>query len=121
MAVIGTALELWEVADRAHPKRLAYTHRGEVLVMGADPAFSPHGRLLATTDNGMVILWDVADPARATRITTLTGQAWRRYRPVVLPRRAPAGMPCRSLSRACQHQRLLCADALSETFCVTRP
>ena len=38
-------------------------------------AFSPDGRTLASgLGNGTVILWDVTDPAHATRTATLTGQ-----------------------------------------------
>jgi WD40 repeat protein len=68
-AVIGTSLELWDVADRAHPKRLNYTH-GDNNVGGEDPAFSPGGRVLATC-GGSVTLWNVADPARLTQLAVL--------------------------------------------------
>ena len=36
--------------------------------------FSPDGRILARSYGGTVALWNIADPARATRIATLTGQ-----------------------------------------------
>ena len=116
VATISPNLEMWDVADRAHPRRLAYT-KGDI-VTGADPAFSPDGRVLATAGGaagscgtwptrhgpprsstcqvpagsaryqfspdgrilassygGTVALWNIADPARATRIATLTRQA----------------------------------------------
>ena len=71
VATVNPALELWDAADRAHPKRLAYTHGP--LVMPSDPAFSPDGRLLATAGGGSGILWNVADPARLAEITALPG------------------------------------------------
>ncbi len=69
VAVINPALEVWDVADRAHPKLLNYTH-GDDTIGGADPAFSPDGRVLAT-GGGAVTLWNVADPARFTQIAVL--------------------------------------------------
>jgi WD40 repeat protein len=69
VAVINPGLEVWDVADRAHPKLLNYTH-GDDTVGGADPAFSPDGRVLATC-GGAVTLWNVADPARFTQIAVL--------------------------------------------------
>ena len=118
VVTINTSLEMWDVADRAHPRRLAYTrgrhrHRGGPGVLpgrarpghrrrrGRDlvergrpgtarqdrgPAgsrrgrrgravqFSPDGRILASSYGGTVALWNIADPARATRIATLTRQ-----------------------------------------------
>ena len=67
VAVAGTALEVWGIADRAHPKRLDYSH-GDNNILG--PAFSPDGRVLATC-GGSVTLWNVADPARLTQIAVL--------------------------------------------------
>ncbi len=69
VAVVNPGLEVWDVADRAHPKLLNYTH-GDDTVGGADPAFSPDGRVLATC-GGAVTLWNVADPARFTQIAVL--------------------------------------------------
>ena len=69
VAVINPGLELWDVADRAHPRLLDYSH-GDDTVGGANPAFSPDGRILAT-GGGAVTLWNVADPARLTQIAVL--------------------------------------------------
>ena len=69
VAVINPGLEVWDVADRAHPKLLDYSH-GDDTVGGANPAFSPDGRVLAT-GGGAVTLWNVADPARLTQIAVL--------------------------------------------------
>jgi WD40 repeat protein len=69
VAVINPGLEVWDVADRAHPRLLNYSH-GDDTVGGADPAFSPDGRILATA-GGAVTLWNVSDPARFTQIAVL--------------------------------------------------
>jgi WD40 repeat protein len=62
-----TAL-LWDVADRAHPRRLGEPlagHDSPVLAV----AFDHDGKTLATgSDDQSVLLWDVADPARPRRI-----------------------------------------------------
>jgi WD40 repeat protein len=70
VAVINPNLEIWSVADPAHPTRLGYS-KGDI-VTGADPAFSPDGRVLATAGQQDVILWNVADPVpRPTQIADL--------------------------------------------------
>jgi WD40 repeat protein len=69
VAVLGGSFEVWNVADRAHPKLADYAH-GDDSVGGSDPAFSPDSRVLATGGGG-VTLWNVADPARLTQIAFL--------------------------------------------------
>ncbi len=71
VVTVNSRLEMWDVADRAHPRRLAYT-RGDIAI-GADPAFSPDGRVLATAGPGGGILWNMADPARPAKIVDLPG------------------------------------------------
>jgi WD40 repeat protein len=71
VAVINPSLEMWSVADPAHPRRLGYS-KGDI-VTGADPAFSPDGRVLATAGQQNVILWNVTDPVpRPTQIAVLS-------------------------------------------------
>jgi len=70
---------LWNVASPARPRLL----RTPVMPITALPAyapqelaFSPDGRILAMvtgTGANQVTLWNVADPARAARLATLTG------------------------------------------------
>jgi WD domain, G-beta repeat len=71
---------LWDVASPARP-RLLRTLPAPVpqVYNGAsfspyDIGFSPDGRILASvTGTGHVTVWNVTDPAHATRIATLTG------------------------------------------------
>jgi len=71
VAVINPNLEIWSVADPAHPRRLGYS-KGDI-VTGADPAFSPNGRVLATAGQQNVILWNVTDPVpRPAQIAVLS-------------------------------------------------
>ena len=85
LAVASTSgLVLWNVADPARP-RLLRSLAADPLVSDnpgplpfgvgqGDLVFSPDGRMLASVSgSGQVTLWDVADPARATRIATLAG------------------------------------------------
>ena len=72
VATVNPALELWDVAEPAHPKRLDYSHG--TLVMPGEPAFSPDGRVLATNGGGSGVLWNVTDPARLTEIAILPGR-----------------------------------------------
>src|SRR6185437_2311061 len=68
----GGAVQLWDVADPAHPRRL-----GRILAGGqvAAVGFSPGGHTLASDSiDGQVQLWDVADPAHPRRLSRiLTG------------------------------------------------
>jgi len=85
LAVASTSgLVLWDVADPARP-RLLRSLAADPLVSDnpgpvpfgvgqGDLVFSPDGRMLASVSgSGQVTLWDVARPARATRIATLAG------------------------------------------------
>jgi WD40 repeat protein len=73
------AVALWNLADRSHPDRVdAFTvarsaNDGKVHAA----AFSPDGRLIATTgDPGTAVLWDVSDASRLTRAATLGIAKW---------------------------------------------
>ena len=70
---------LWDVADPAKP-RIERSLPAPVGIMGSnsqsDIAFSPDGHLLASAvGRSHVAIWDVTDPAHATRIATITGSA----------------------------------------------
>lgn len=70
---------LWNVATAARPRLLGtlaapVTPAGKASFTPQDITFSPDGRILASVDGtGQVTLWNVTDPARATRIATLNG------------------------------------------------
>jgi len=68
---------LWDVASPARPRLLRTPVMSVTTAPPAAPqefAFSPDGRILAgITGPDQVTLWNVADPARAARIATLTG------------------------------------------------
>ena len=81
--VLATAYDdrmfLWNVADPAKP-RIERSLPAPVGIMGSnsqgDIAFSPDGHLLASAvGRSHVAIWDVSDPAHATRIATITGSA----------------------------------------------
>lgn len=71
-------IDLWNVADPAHPVRLFESPDagGQVTAV----RFQPGGSLLAAaTTGGDVQVWDVADPARPKKLADLTGMggyAW---------------------------------------------
>ena len=75
-AAYADRLYLWNVTNPARPRLLRtlaapWRRRGGPFNQG-DIAFSPDGRLLASTaGHNQVALWNVADPARATRIATV--------------------------------------------------
>ena len=84
-AASTSGLVLWDVADPARPRllrRLAAAplpldNTGPPVPFGVtqgDLVFSPDGRMLASVSGrDQVTVWDVARPARATRIATLAG------------------------------------------------
>ena len=69
---------LWDVASAARPRLLGtlaapVTTPGDASFTPQDITFSPDGRMLASvTGTGYVAVWNVTDPARPTRIATLT-------------------------------------------------
>jgi WD40 repeat protein len=83
-AASTTGLVLWDVADPARPRLLRSLAAAPLLsdnpgpvpfgVTQGDLVFSPDGRMLASVSgHDQVTLWNVARPARATRIATLAG------------------------------------------------
>ncbi|MGH3829849.1 MAG: TIR domain-containing protein [Pseudonocardiaceae bacterium] len=83
LAAAGDGTSLWDVSDPARPSRLGQPLTGFGPVLSV--TFSPDGRTLAVTgfdnsaasaiDINAVILWDVRDPARPSRLgQPLTGQ-----------------------------------------------
>ena len=83
-AASTTGLVLWNVADPARPRLLRSLAAAPLLsenpgpvpfgVSQGDLVFSPDGQILASVSGGdQVTLWNVARPARATRIAILAG------------------------------------------------
>ena len=83
-AASTSGLVLWNVADPARPRLLRSLAAAPLVsdnpgpvpfgVGQGDLVFSPDGRMLASVSgSGQVTLWNVARPARATRIATLAG------------------------------------------------
>jgi WD40 repeat protein len=72
---------LWDVANPARPRLLRILAAPvappwKALFNQGDIAFSPDGRLLASTvGSDQVAVWNVADPARATRIATVPSES----------------------------------------------
>jgi WD40 repeat protein len=62
---------LWNVADRAHPVRLASFPRDRDI---SEVVFSPERGMFVTTNGtpGSAELWEMTDPARPKRLSTLT-------------------------------------------------
>lgn len=97
----GTVL-LWDIADPGHPDvRVTLAHprpdRAGGRVLNPDfginaAGFSPDGRLLACGHDKTVALWDIADPARPVRRTTLAHRDRLKWTgPVKAVRFRPAG------------------------------
>lgn len=55
-------VSLWDVSDRAHPRRLG-AH-----MFGVTAAFAPRGRVLATAGSGRIWLWDTSDPGHPKQL-----------------------------------------------------
>ena len=83
-AASTSGLVLWNVADPARPRLLRSLAAAPLLsdnpgpvpfgVSQGDLVFSPDGRILASVSGSdQVTVWNVARPARATRIATLAG------------------------------------------------
>ena len=83
-AASTSGLVLWNVADPARPRLLRSLAAAPLVsdnpgpvpfgVGQGDLVFSPDGRMLASVSGSdQVTVWDVARPARATRIATLAG------------------------------------------------
>ena len=91
-AASTSGVVLWNVADLARPRLLRslaanplrWDNPGPVPfgVGQGDLVFSPDGRMLASVSGSdQVTVWDVARPARATRIATAAGRATTSRRP----------------------------------------
>ncbi|MGW3499096.1 WD40 repeat domain-containing protein [Streptomyces sp. NPDC001020] len=56
------AVQLWDAADAAHPRRLGEPTTTDSAVLDA-VQFSPDGHTLAAAEDGSVHLWNVSDPS----------------------------------------------------------
>ncbi|BBH63849.1 hypothetical protein ACTI_05340 [Actinoplanes sp. OR16] len=84
----GSNVSLWDVTDRAAPARYTSIPMSDYLGYHANSLeFTADGRTLAaaTTDNGTIKIWDVADLYQPRRIATLTGHSgyalWASFSP----------------------------------------
>ncbi|MCK9877991.1 serine/threonine protein kinase [Frankia sp. Ag45/Mut15] len=65
-------VQLWDIADRAHPVRLATLNRHRSWTL--DAAFSPDGTMLATVSyDRSAILWDISDPRHPVEVADILG------------------------------------------------
>ena len=67
------AIVLLNLSDRRHPVRVATTPSGNASgVLAA--AFTPDGRILATTSSEKTVLWNLADPVHPVRMAEIPGK-----------------------------------------------
>ncbi|MCM3886857.1 serine/threonine-protein kinase [Frankia sp. R82] len=65
-------VQLWNIADQAHPVRLATLNRHRSWTL--DAAFSPDGTMLATVSyDRSAILWDISDPSHPVEVSDILG------------------------------------------------
>jgi WD domain, G-beta repeat len=75
VAAYGGGVALWDVAHPARPRLLTVLDAHVGPVTHADIAFSPDGRLLALASGyAQITIWNVARPARAAPVATVTSR-----------------------------------------------
>ncbi|MFI5495220.1 TIR domain-containing protein [Actinoplanes sp. NPDC051859] len=72
-------VSFWNVADRAHPVRIAHLDSGQ---FGGEPVFSADRRTLALVDldaDGEIVFFDVSNPARPVRVGSMPAPSVSRF------------------------------------------